>query len=227
MITPKIGYLEQPLQLYSVGTGRALNMGTHGKVDVVLVHAPDAEKLFVESGFGVNRRGVMYNDFVIVGPKSDPADVKGSKNSMDALRRIMLNSQQFISRGDDSGTHKKELALWKAAEIAPFGPWYVETGKNMKRALQMAADQNQYTLTDRGTWLSMDDQSTLQILFEGGKLLHNPYGIIAVNPEKIEGVNHKGALAFIEWITSKIGQDLIREFRIKGQIWFVPSAAIP
>lgn len=214
----------------AVGTGKALRMGRDGDVDVLLVHALNAEKKFIKKGFGVERFGVMMNDFIIVGPKSDPARVAESKTVTDAFKRIATSNSKFISRGDDSGTNKKELGIWKIAQINPkekypISPWYIEAGQGMGKVLQMAGEMDAYTLTDRGTWLAYNDKLPLQIKFEGDNKLFNPYGIIAVSPLKHRDVNQRGANALIKWITSNKGQKLIGDFRIAGKILFKPTAA--
>lgn len=216
-----VGY---QVHVIAVGTGKALRMGRDGDVDVVLVHAPAAEKIFVEQGFGVNRRQVMYNDFVIVGPPSDPAGIKDMPSAIDALARIAEKQATFVSRGDDSGTHKMERALWNAAGIKPAGRWYNEVGQGMGKVLQIAGELDAYTLTDRGTWLAMKRKSPLNIVIKGDKRLYNPYGIIAVNPDRYPQVNYQGAMALIGWITSADGQAMIRDFQIHGEKLFSPLA---
>ena len=208
----------------AVGTGKALRMGKDGDVDLILVHAKPAEIAFIEAGYGVQRHGVMYNDFVLVGPENDPADIQQAKDAADALNRISARQQKFVSRGDDSGTHKKELSLWESAGIEPKGAWYMEAGQGMGKVLQMAGELDAYTLTDRGTWLAYQERSPLSIRFEGDPRLHNPYGIIAVNPERYPDINYKGASELINWITSAKAQQLIGDYRINGTRLFVPSA---
>lgn len=172
------------VHVISVGTGKALRMGKAGDADVILVHSRKAEEQFIAEGHGVNHRNVMYNDFVIVGPGNDPAGIYGEDDTSNALRRISNTNSLFISRGDTSGTHKKELLLWKKAGINPSGRWYRETGQGMGKVLQMSSELSAYTLTDRGTWLSYQQETTLKVLVEGDINLFNPYGIIAVNPNK-------------------------------------------
>lgn len=208
----------------AVGTGKALRMGRDGDVDLILVHAKPAEMAFVEAGYGLQRHRVMYNDFVLVGPERDSASIQQATDAADALVRIATQQQRFVSRGDDSGTHKKELSLWKSANIEPAGSWYMEAGQGMGKVLQMAGELDAYTLTDRGTWLAYQEHSPLSIRFEGDARLHNPYGIIAVNPERYPDINHKGANALIKWITSKTAQQLIGDYRISGTRLFIPSA---
>lgn len=208
----------------AVGTGKALRMGKDGDVDVILVHAKPAEMAFIEAGYGLQRHSVMYNDFVLVGPKKDGADIKQAKDAADALARISTQQQRFVSRGDDSGTHKKEMSLWESASIKPAGGWYMEAGQGMGKVLQMAGELDAYTLTDRGTWLAYQERSPLSIQFEGDPRLHNPYGIIAVNPMRYPDLNHEGANVLIEWITAEAAQRLIGDYLIKGTRLFIPSA---
>lgn len=213
------------VHVIAAGTGKALRMARDGDVDIVLVHAYDAEQKFIREGHGVNRRDVMYNDFIIVGPRDDPATINRLKDASVALRRIAVSHSRFISRGDDSGTHKKELVLWRTTGIIPSGEWYREVGQGMGKALQMAQELGAYTLTDRGTWLAyLDKISVLQVLVEGDPRLHNRYGIIATNPEKYPDVNYTGAMRLIQWVTSPPGQSLIRDFHIGGRALFVPLA---
>lgn len=213
------------VHLIAVGTGKALRLGREGDVDIVLVHARSAEEEFVDEGFGVERRDVMYNDFVIVGPKSDPARVAASKTVAEALNRIRDSQQPFISRGDDSGTHKRELLLWQKSGLSPAGSWYREVGQGMGKTLQIANEIDAYTMTDRGTWLAYQAQLDIKLLYEGDTPLFNPYGIIAVNPKLHPHTNYTGARRLIDWITSPKVQKLIGGFRVKGQQLFVPNAA--
>lgn len=212
------------VHVIAVGTGKALRMGRDGDVDLVLVHAPAAEEAFVNNGYGVNRRQVMYNDFVIVGPKNDPARIKGMQDPARALTKIAQRKAVFVSRGDDSGTNKKERHLWHAAGITPQGTWYRQAGQGMGKVLQMSGELSAYTLTDRGTWLAMRDKLPLAILAEGDPRLYNPYGIIAVNPERYPVANYAGAMALIHWITAKQGQQLIGQYRVQGEPLFTPMA---
>jgi len=212
------------VHVIAVGTGKALRMGQDGDVDLVLVHAPEAEKAFIEAGYGIDRRDVMYNDFIIVGPASDPAAITDSGDAGIALQRIAARASLFLSRGDDSGTHKKERELWQSAGIDPTGDWYREAGQGMGRVLQMAGELDAYTITDRATWLAYQDRSPLRLLFEGDPRLYNPYGIIAVNPQRYPDINYQGALKLIDWITSTDGQKLIGDFTISGTRLFTPSA---
>ncbi|MFP3873644.1 MAG: substrate-binding domain-containing protein [Thiohalophilus sp.] len=212
------------VQVIAVGTGKALRMGRDGDVDIVLVHAPPAEEKFVNNGYGVNHRQVMYNDFVIVGPKNDPANIRDMQDPLKALAKIARHQARFVSRGDDSGTNKKELQLWNAAGINPAGSWYREAGQGMGKVLQMSGELDAYTLSDRATWLAMQDNLSLAILAEGDPRLYNPYGIIAVNPERYPGINYAGALAMIDWITAKQGQQLIGRYHLQGKQLFTPMA---
>ncbi len=212
------------IKVIAVGTGKALALGRSGDVDLVLVHALKAEQLFVQEGYGVKRHKVMHNDFVIIGPAADPAGIKGQKSASLALKTIASAESNFISRGDDSGTHKKEIELWQQAGISPKGRWYKEAGQGMGAVITMANDLRAYTMTDRGTYLALQDKIELRVLVEGDPLLFNPYGIIAVNPEKHPHVNYKGAARFIEWLTAPDAQKIIGSFRKKGEILFYPDA---
>jgi tungstate transport system substrate-binding protein len=212
------------VDVIAVGTGKALKLGENGDVDAVLVHARKAEEEFINSGFGVNRRDVMYNDFVIVGPPGDPAVIKQSAAAAEALGLIGKKAASFISRGDDSGTHKKELDLWQDSGIEPAGAWYVEAGQGMGAVLHMADEKQAYTLTDRGTWIAFAKKLDLAILFEGDPALFNPYGIIAVNPARHPHANYMEAILLIGWFTSPEGQRLIAEFKKDDQALFIPSA---
>lgn len=212
------------VHVIAVGTGKALRLLREGDVDVVLVHARAAEDKLVADGFGVNRKDVMYNDFVIVGDPSDPANIKGKKDVALALKNIALQQSIFVSRGDDSGTHKKEKSLWHEAQVTPDGKWYREAGQGMGKVLQIAGELGAYTLTDRGTWLAFQNKSPLKIMIEGDGRLFNPYGIIAINPEKYPDANYDGAMQLINWITSKSAQALIQNFKIADQALFIPMA---
>ncbi len=217
----KTGYR---IHVIAVGTGKALRMGRDGDVDVLLVHAPNAERAFVAAGAGLRRHPVMHNDFLLVGPADDPAGIKNLPNAAAALRQIASSGATFISRGDDSGTHKKELALWQAAGVQPTGRWYREAGQGMGKVLQMANELDAYTLTDRGTWLAYRSQSVLQPLVSGDETLHNPYSLIAVNPKRYPDINHRGAAALIDWLTGKDGQQRIAHYRLHGEQLFHPDA---
>lgn len=212
------------VHVIAVGTGKALRMGKDGDVDVVLVHAPEAEASFVDAGYGDHRHAVMYNDFVVVGPVNDPAKIGSAANITAVMKRLAAAQSLFISRGDDSGTHKKENQLWKTAGIKAGNSWLREAGQGMGKVLQIATELDAYTLTDRGTWLAYRDKSTLKILFEGDEALHNPYGIIAVSARRYPDINRTGALALIKWIRSKEAQQLIGDYRIDETPLFTPSA---
>jgi tungstate transport system substrate-binding protein len=212
------------VHVIAVGTGKALRLAREGDVDIVLVHARSAEDALVDDGFGVNRRDVMYNDFVIVGPADDPAEIKGTSQASAALAKIASSEAIFLSRGDDSGTHKREKQLWQMAGVDPAGDWYREAGQGMGKVLQMSSELNAYTLTDRGTWLAYQKKLPLKILVEGDENLFNPYGIIAVNPAVYPDLNYTGAMQLIAWVTSPQGQKLIGNFKLQGEPLFIPSA---
>lgn len=210
----------------AVGTGQALAMGEKGEADVLLVHAPEAEKKLVDAGVGINYQLVMHNDFVIAGPPDDPAKIKGIP-SMEAFKAISAKQATFISRGDDSGTHKKELSIWKKAEVAPAGQkWYQETGQGMGATLQMASEKQGYTLTDRATYLAQKSNLKLEILSEGDKGLLNIYHVMQVNPKTFTKVNAKGGEAFVTFMTAPETQKMIGEFGKEkfGQSLFFPDA---
>ncbi len=207
-----------------VGTGTALRLGRDGEVDVVMAHSRAAEDAFVAAGHGDHRAAVMFNDFVVVGPLADPAGIAAGADVAEALRRIHAGGHLFVSRGDDSGTHRRELELWRRAARAPEPGWYREVGQGMGRALQIASELEAYTLTDRGTWLAYRGHLDLALLFAGGAELVNPYGIIAVNPARYPDVDHAGARALIDWITSPAAQALIRAYTIGGELLFTPDA---
>jgi tungstate transport system substrate-binding protein len=202
------------------GTGQALAHGRNGDVDAVLVHAPAEEERFVTEGYGLARVPLMWNDFVIAGPPADPAGVSGARDAADALTRVSEAQATFISRGDDSGTHKKERQLWAAAGLEPQGAWYVEAGQGMGACLTMANEMRAYLLTDRGTYLARGNTIELGILFEGDEALVNPYAIIAVNPERFPDVNSADAQRLIEWLASSRGQGLIEGYRVNGHQLF-------
>ena len=208
----------------AVGTGNAIKLGENGDVDMIMVHARAAEDKFVAEGHGVNRRDLMYNDFVIVGPRSDPAGVRGMTDADAALKKIKSSGAMFVSRGDDSGTNKKELALWKKAGVDPGGPGYLAIGQGMGQTLTVAGEKQGYALSDRATYATYKDKTGLEIMVEGAKELLNPYGVIAVNPKKYPGVNYDGAMAFIDWLTSDEGQKAIASFAPKGAQLFFPDA---
>ena len=210
------------VEVLSAGSGKALRLAREGMADVVLVHAREAEDQFVLDGYGINRRDVMYNDFIILGPVTDPAGIKGQVDAIEALRKIARSKSPFMSRGDDSGTHLKEKALWALSGTAHQGNWYVETGGSMLATLLKASAKNAYVLSDRGTYLSNREFIKLVVLCEGDKLLWNPYGIIAVNPIKVPGVNLEAAMQFVDFVVSTDGQKIIRTYG-SGRI-FTPLA---
>ncbi len=216
------------VRVVALGTGQALDMGRRGDADVVFVHDTASEEKFVADGFGVRRLGVMYNDFVLIGPKLDPARVKGGKDITGAFKKIRDAQAPFVSRGDKSGTHGAELRLWKIAGIdmpAAKGPWYRETGSGMGPALNTASSMNAYILSDRGTWLSFKNRGELIILVEGDQRLFNQYGVMLVNPAKHPHVKKDLGQAFIDWIVSAEGQQVITSYRIGGEQLFFPNAA--
>jgi len=212
------------VDVIAVGTGAALKLGENGDVDVVFVHSRPDEDKFVSDGFGVYRKDVMHNDFVVLGPKKDPAGVKGSVSASEAFKKISETASPFVSRGDNSGTHKKELIVWKNAGIDPKGKWYIEAGQGMGAVLQIADEKQGYTLSDRGTYLAYKDKIDISIVFEGDKALFNPYGIIAVNPEKHPHTKFELAKKLVDFITGPKGQKIIKDFKINGEQLFYPDA---
>jgi tungstate transport system substrate-binding protein len=215
------------VKVVAVGTGQALDIGRRGDADVVFVHDKAAEEKFMAEGFGVRRFDVMYNDFVIIGPKADPAHIAGSKDVMAAFRDIAATRPLFISRGDRSGTHAAELRYWKDAGIdidARKGAWYREIGQGMGAALNMASAENAYLLADRGTWLSFKNRGDLAILVEGDKRLFNQYGVMLVNPAKHPDVKTREGQAFIDWLLSSDGQTAIADYKVGGEQLFFPNA---
>jgi tungstate transport system substrate-binding protein len=215
------------VKVVAQGTGQALDTARRGDADVVFVHARAQEEKFLAEGFGVKRFDVMYNDFVLVGPKADPAGIKGD-NIETALRTIAAKAAPFVSRGDRSGTHVAELALWKAAGIDPLaakGSWYREIGQGMGAALNTANAMGAYVLSDRGTWISFKNKGDLAIVVEGDKRLFNQYGVMLVNPQKFPHVKQQLGQAFVDWLISKDGQAAIAGYRIEGQQLFFPNAA--
>lgn len=219
------------VKVVAQGTGQALDTGRRGDADVVFVHAKPLEEKFVADGFGVKRYPVMYNDFILIGPINDPAGVKGAKDITAALRAIRVKGLPFISRGDKSGTHAAELALWKAAGVEipgkDKGPWYKEIGQGMGAALNTAAAGDAYVLSDRGTWISFKNKANLTILVEGDKRLFNQYGVILVNPARHPHVKKEWGQAFIDWLVSPEGQKAIQDYKINGQQLFFPNAGEP
>ena len=212
------------VHVISVGTGKALKLGEDGNVDVVLVHARPSEDVFVAAGHGVDRRDVMYNDFVLIGPNNDPDRIRGEKDVLAAMKKIVDSKWRFVSRGDDSGTDQMEKDYWKALGFKPEGKWYVSAGQGMGEVLMMSGEMRAYTLTDRGTYISYRDKIGLPILMQGDPKMFNPYGIIAVNPKKYPDINYQGATQLINWITSAEGQNLIASFKVGGEQLFTPSA---
>jgi tungstate transport system substrate-binding protein len=216
------------IDVVAVGTGAAIEIGKRGDADVVFVHAREQELKAVEEGYFVNRHDVMYNDFVVIGPSNDPAKIRGIKSAADAFKKISESGSSFVSRGDKSGTHTKELSLWKKAGIEPAGKkWYLEVGQGMEKTQRIADEKRAYTLTDRGTWLATKDKDKLDmvVVLEGDPALFNQYGVMAVNPEKSETTKYKEAMEFVNWIISKEGQDAIAAFKDKnGNPLFIPNS---
>jgi tungstate transport system substrate-binding protein len=215
-------------RVVAVGTGQALKNAQNCDGDVLFVHAKPDELEFVANGYGVDRQDVMYNDFVIVGPSSDPAGVSGGKDAAAALQKITASEAPFVSRGDDSGTHKKELDLWQAAGTDPShasGDWYRETGSGMGATLNTASSMGAYALTDRGTWISFENRGDLAVVVEGDEAMFNQYGVILVNPEHCPSVNAKGGQAFIDWILGDEGQQAIADYKLNDQQLFYPNAS--
>ena len=215
------------VRVIAVGTGRALQLGERGDADIVLVHHKTSEEIFIEKGFGLHRRDVMYNDYVIVGPKNDPANIKALKHAADAFKLISQNKLPFISRGDDSGTHKKEVELWSLAKVdaeKDSGDWYREAGAGMGATLNIANGMNAYTMTDRGTWLSFKNRDDLTLLFENDPPLFNQYGVIVVNPDRHGHIKYQQAKQFSDWLISSEGQQAIADFTLEDQQLFFPNA---
>ncbi|MGB9803839.1 substrate-binding domain-containing protein [Desulfofundulus sp.] len=219
----KTGY---KVKTIAVGTGQALEMGKKGEADVLLVHAPKSEKELVNSGVGINYRLVMHNDFVVVGPENDPAGVKSARSTVEAFKKIAQTHSTFVSRGDESGTHKKEKEIWKEAGITPSGKWYQEAGTGMGNTLNIASEKGGYTLSDRATYLANQKHLKLKILYEGDKTLLNIYHVMQVNPQKFSKVNAEGARAFVDFMVSPETQQLIGKFGVDkyGQPLFFPDA---
>ena len=217
------------LKWVATGTGNALKMGQNCDVDILFVHAPASEKKFVESGFGVNRQQVMYNDFVFLGPKSDPAQISGLTPNK-ALLTIQAKQSNFFSRGDNSGTNKKELSLWQTAlkKTPDSQKWYIQTGQGMLRTINMASEMMGYTMTDRGTWIKYMSQkgnkNMMQVVVEGDKRLFNQYSVVTINEAKCSNVNPKLASSFTKWINKNETQQFIADFRLLGQSLFIPNA---
>lgn len=217
------------VKVVAVGTGQALQMGQQGNADVLLVHAPSSEKTYMDGGFGKDRFLVMHNDFIIVGPSSDPAGIRGDTNATDAFEKIANSGSSFVSRGDQSGTNTKELAIWKSAGLDPVGQkpsWYIQSGQGMGATLTIASEKGAYTLTDRATYLASKANLQLDLLVEKDNSLLNVYHVITVNPDKWPKVNYTGALAFAKWITNPDTQSVISKFGLDkfGQALFIPDA---
>ncbi|WP_219598560.1 substrate-binding domain-containing protein [Aeromonas salmonicida] len=219
--TKETGY---PVQVMAAGTGQSLKMGENGDADLVMTHAPSAEKAFVDAGFGIEPVHLMYNDFVIVGPSQDPAGLIKLHDAAKALQAIKDKKQTFISRGDESGTHIKEKTLWQAADVKPEFAGYKSIGQGMGPTLTMASELGAYTLTDRGTWLAYQSKLDLAVLLEGDKRLFNPYQVILVNPKRYPDLNTEGARTLKNWLVSEHGQTLIGDFKVAGQALFVADA---
>lgn len=211
------------VEVIAVGTGKALKLAENGDVDVVMVHARKLEDAFVANGFGVYRRDVMFNDFVIVGPVSDPAGITGMNDAVSAVKKIAKQRSGFVSRGDESGTHQKEKGLWAAADLTPAGNWYLAVGQGMAATLRMADEKRAYCLVDRGTYLAFKEKVELAILTQGDLILFNPYGIIAVNPDRWPHVQYDLAVALIQWMISDKGQQVIGDYKRNGETLFTPS----
>jgi tungstate transport system substrate-binding protein len=215
------------VKVVAVGTGQALELGRRGDADVLLVHDPAGEEKFMAEGHGESRRAVMHNDFVLVGPPADPAGVRGAGSAAEAFARVARKQAPFVSRGDDSGTHRKERAVWRAAGVTPKGDWYVEAGAGMGQVLRMAAEKRAYTLSDRGTYLAQRAGLDLAVVAEGDPLLTNPYHVIVVSPDKHPGVHAAAARRLADFLVSPEGQGFIRDFgKVKlGEPLFFPDAA--
>lgn len=214
------------MKVIAVGSGQAIQMGKDGNADVLLVHSPTAEKTYMEEKHGVRREDVMYNDFIIVGPEEDPAKIKNSATAVDAFKALMNSKSKFVSRGDDSGTHSKEKAIWKAAELEPSGNWYISAGQGMGAVLTMADEEKAYTLADRATYMTQVEKGLeLQIMIEGDNQLLNPYGVIAVDPSKSPKINNEVANQFIDWLISDETQKKIADFKKEelGVSLFIPN----
>jgi len=224
------------VDVIAVGTGQSLKLGESGDADVVLVHARSAEDQFISNGFGTNRKDVMHNDFIILGPTNDVLNLRQSSNVIKAFLKLSNDKIEFVSRGDESGTHKKEKEIWKKTGITPSGKWYLESGKGMEEAILMAFNRNAYVLSDRATYLAIKSKVDLKIVFENDPLLMNPYGIIAVNPvkrvevtkgnisEKEAWEKYQLAMKLVNWLVSPEGQALIKNYCINGQVLFYPDA---
>ena len=214
------------INVITVGSGQALRLGEQGDVDVLLTHAPEDEKRFVEAGFGLERHSVMHNDFILVGPPDDPAEIRNTESIYQAFENLYKSENRFISRGDDSGTHKKEKAIWQQDGLNPGGDWYLSAGLGMGSVLLLANEQQAYTLTDRGTYLAYKDKINLEIHYQGDKILYNPYHVIAINPERHPQINIVAAEKYIEFLTGAKAQQLINNYKFYGEQLFVPELVI-
>lgn len=212
------------VKILAKGTGASLELGKRGDADALLVHAKERELQLVEEGYFVDRRDVMYNDFIILGPAGDPAGIEGMEKAKEAFAQIATAQAPFISRGDNSGTHMKEKSIWSEAGIEPAGDWYLAVGQGMGDTLRMASEKQAYTFSDRGTYLSMRDKLDLKILVAGDPILFNQYGIMAVNPEKHPDINYEGAKALIDFMVSAKGQEMIGSYTKYGEQLFTPNA---
>ncbi len=214
------------VHVVAVGTGQALKNARNGDGDILLVHAKSAEEQFVQNGYGVQRFDVMFNDFVIIGPENDPAKIKDETDVTAALKKIATAKTPFVSRGDDSGTHKKELDLWRSTGVKPTkeDSWYRESGSGMGATLNIAVGINGYTMTDRATWIAFKNKKKMQLVVEGDKRLFNQYGVILVNPKKHKNVKAKAGQAFIDWLLGPEGQASIKSFKVNGKQLFFPNA---
>ncbi|MGC1504454.1 MAG: substrate-binding domain-containing protein [Sulfitobacter sp.] len=215
------------VQLLIVGTGQAIRLGEAGDVDAILVHSKPAEQAFLAAGHGTHRREIMYNDFVLIGPAADHAKIKGSATTVDALQQIAQAQSPFVSRGDDSGTHKKELSLWSAAALDPdrFGPWYKAVGAGMGASLNTASGLDAYIMADRASWLNFGNKAGLELLFAGDPVLFNQYAYLPVNPERHPHINSEASAALERWLVSPKAAQLINDYKINGEALFVFNAA--
>lgn len=212
------------LRVVAVGTGQAFAIARKGDADVLLVHDTAGEEQFIREGFGLERRDVMYNDFVVVGPASDPAGIRGARTAADAFARISARKSPFVSRGDDSGTHRAERRVWSEAGLSPGDSWYRELGSGMGATLNTAAGMNAYVLSDRGTWISFENRQTLEVLFAGDPTLFNQYGSVLINPERHPHLKHELARQWHEWLLGPAGQAAIADFKLRGEPLFFPNA---
>ncbi|MFW6238599.1 MAG: substrate-binding domain-containing protein [Halanaerobiales bacterium] len=210
------------VDVVAVGTGKALEMGRNGDADILLVHAEEEEKKFMNEGYGRSRDTVMYNDFILLGPASDPAGVENRNDILSAFAAVADREELFVSRGDDSGTHVKELDLWEETDVSPDGNWYLETGQGMGGTLRVANEKDAYVLSDRGTYLAYADDINLEVLLTGGDRLHNPYGVITVNSDQNPGVNLEGAEKLHQYLLSTAAREIIRDYRVEGKRLFNP-----